>query len=270
VNDKQLSDLKKWFDDYVKGFYGIDAVIDTNIELKDHHTQSTCGEMRYLTAALGLPHDQCLLGETVALFHDLGRFEQFRDYRTFVDPLSLNHACHSAHLLEKLDLLAELSPDERNIITTAIRLHNTRTLPADLSPEVLLYARLIRDADKMDIYRVFHHYDQLLREDPESLKANLGLPISSDFTPAVLNALRTRDTIDYRQLRTSTDMTLLQLAWIYDINFVASLKRIRDRGHLAELVSRLSNHPDLKAAVNTVFAYIEESIASGAILAADH
>jgi hypothetical protein len=270
VNDSQLASLKTWFDQYVKAFYGIDTVIDANVELKDHHTRNTCGEMRYIIEAINLPHNQRLLAETVALFHDLGRFEQFRDHRTFVDAVSLNHACHSAHLVEKLGLLKELPAAEQEVITSAIRLHNVKALPADLSPEVLLMARLIRDADKMDIFRVFHHYWELLRDDPENFKANLDLPVTSEYTPSILAALLEHKPIDYGMLRTSTDVTLLHLAWIYDINFVASLKRIKERGHLAELVSHLPENADIAAAVATVFGYIDREIASGAILASGH
>jgi hypothetical protein len=271
VNDSQLLSLKNWFDQYVKAFYGIDAIIDANVELKDQHTSNTCNEMRYITIALNLPHNQRLLAETVALFHDLGRFEQFRDFRTFVDSVSLNHASHSAGLVEKFGLLADLLPEEQQVITSAIRLHNVKALPARLSPEVLLYTRLIRDADKMDIYRVFHHYYDQLRNDPESFKANLDLPVTTDFTPSILNALIDRRPIDYSMLKTSTDVTLLHLAWVYDINFVASLRRIKDRGHLAELVSHLpDDNPLVKAAVKAVFDYIDERVAFGTVLAADH
>lgn len=270
MNDSQLTKLKNWFDEYVKGFYGIDAVVDMNVELKDQHTRNTCGEMRYLTTEMKLPHNDCLIAETVALFHDLGRFEQFRRHRTFVDAVSVNHACHSVKLLSEMDLLAALPSQERETILTAIRLHNAKTLPADLSPEALLHARLIRDADKIDIYRVFHHYFELLRDDQESLKANLDLPVTSEFTPSILQALLDRTTIDYAQLRTSTDVTLLHLAWVYDINFVPGLRRIKERGHLAELVSHLGDHPDLAAAVKKVFAYVDERIASGSLFAADH
>jgi hypothetical protein len=270
VNDSQLLALKVWFDQYVKAFYGIDSVVDANVELKEHHTRNTCGEILYIVDAIDLPHNQKLLAETVALFHDLGRFEQFRQFRTFVDAVSLNHACHSAHLVEKLGLLSDLPASEREVVLDAIRLHNVKAMPADLSPEVLLYARLIRDADKMDIFRVFHHYYELLRDDPENFKANLDLPVTSDFTPTVLQSLLEHRPIDYGMLRTSTDVTLLHLAWIYDINFVASLKRIKGRGHLAELVSHLPDEAGIQAARKAVFAYIEEKLASGAILARDH
>jgi hypothetical protein len=269
VNDSELAGFKQWFDDYVQGFYDIDPVIDANVELKYQHTLHTCEEMRYLTTALELPHNEHLLAETVALFHDLARFEQFRDYRTFVDAVSLNHGCHAVYLLGKLGLLAALPHQEQDMVTTAIGLHNAKVIPDDLSPEVLLLTRLIRDADKMDIYRIFHHYCEQLRDDPENFKANLDLPVTSEYTPAIMKSLLGRKPIDYSALRTSTDVTILHMAWIYDINFVPSLRRIMDRGHLAELISHMPDDPDVRTAITAVMAYMEEKIASGAILAAD-
>jgi hypothetical protein len=270
LNKTQLSALETWFDQYVKGFYGIDKVVDANVELKEHHTRNTCREVREIVRSLGLSENEQLIAETVGLFHDLGRFEQFRDYRTFADAKSVNHACHSAHLVTKFNLLKDLPAVEQDLITSAIRLHNVKNLPTDLAPDVLLYARIIRDADKMDIYRVFHHYYDLLRTDPDGVKANLDLSVTSEYTPAVLAALNERRSIDYSSLRTSTDMTLLHLQWVYDIYFVASIKRIKHSGHLAELISHLPPAKEVQDAVRTVLDYMDSQIASGSVLAAAH
>ena len=266
MDDGELSRLQNWFDQYVKGFYGIDTVVDANVELKEQHTRNTCGEIRYIASELKLSRNDCLIAQTIGLFHDLGRFEQFRRFRTFVDGISLNHACYSVSLLQEMNLLANLPPEEQETVFTAIHLHNVKALPAHLAPQVLLHARLIRDADKIDIYRVFHDYSELLRDDSESLRANLGLPVTPEFTPSILCALTNRMPIDYGELRTSTDVTLLHLAWVYDINCVPGLRRIKECGHLAWLISHLPDRPELKAAAETVFAYVDRQITSGSTL----
>jgi len=90
VEQKQLDKFWVWFDDYVAGFYGDDEVINANLKLKEKHSRRTCKEMLYLAGELGLEENQRRLSETIALFHDIGRFEQFVKYNTYSDVRSVS------------------------------------------------------------------------------------------------------------------------------------------------------------------------------------
>jgi hypothetical protein len=87
----QLEKFRAWFNDYVAGFYGDDEFVNANIKLKEEHSKRVCKEMLYLADELGLPDEQRRIAEATALFHDIGRFEQFARYRTYNDPRSVNH-----------------------------------------------------------------------------------------------------------------------------------------------------------------------------------
>ena len=53
-------------------------------------------------------------------------------------------------------LLDFLPPAERGMLTTAIRSHNKYAIDPDVvDPDTLTLCKLIRDADKVDILRVF-------------------------------------------------------------------------------------------------------------------
>ena len=91
MTEQQLKKFRDWFDDYVAGFYGNDEYVNANLKLKEEHSKRTCQEMLYLAEELGLTESQKRLSETIALFHDTGRFEQFVKYRTYSDFRSVNH-----------------------------------------------------------------------------------------------------------------------------------------------------------------------------------
>jgi hypothetical protein len=95
----------------------------------------------------------------LGLLHDIGRFEQVRQYGTFVDSQSVDHAQLGADILFKDGLIdrfpvQDLMPGWKTIAETAIRMHNQLALPEDMDEETRLFCQILRDADKIDIFRV--------------------------------------------------------------------------------------------------------------------
>jgi len=87
VDAAALACFKRWFADYVSTYYSDDSVGNRTIKLKEEHTQRVCREMVTIGLTLDLLAEDLLLDETMALFHDLGRFPQYATYHTFQDVL---------------------------------------------------------------------------------------------------------------------------------------------------------------------------------------
>jgi len=265
MDEKQLNGLKKWFADYVAGFYGDDEYVNANIKLKEDHTYRTCAEIVYLAEHLGLADSEKLVGETIALLHDVGRFEQFIRYRTYNDPRSVNHCALGVEVIDKNALLRDLAQDWRDVIRTAVVLHGTIKLPGNLDERTLLFSRLIRDADKIDILYVVTEYYAQYAERPDEFKLEVELPDSDEYSSKVVDDVIAGRRTDYRDLRTLNDMKILQLGWVYDINFVAALSRIRQQGYLEKLAGFLPKTSQIERAKKAVLAYVDSRIANEAL-----
>ncbi|MBN2350648.1 MAG: HD domain-containing protein, partial [Bacteroidales bacterium] len=87
-----LTELQEWFINYVQTFYNRKTEIQQNIVLKKEHTHRVCKEIVAIGQELKLNNDELQLSEIIALLHDVGRFEQYARYRTFMDSKSENHA----------------------------------------------------------------------------------------------------------------------------------------------------------------------------------
>jgi HD-GYP domain-containing protein (c-di-GMP phosphodiesterase class II) len=77
ITKKNVNNFKEWFDKYVYTFKTGDEKQRENIALKDEHTRRVCKEILDLGKELGLTENEQCLSETIALFHDIGRFEQY-------------------------------------------------------------------------------------------------------------------------------------------------------------------------------------------------
>ncbi|RKY13282.1 MAG: phosphohydrolase [Planctomycetota bacterium] len=259
MQDAQLKILKKWFTDFVRDFYTADdAFINRHVQLKECHTHRVCNEMRQLTAALEMDDNDRQIAETIALLHDVGRFPQIQIYRTYKDERSENHCLLALKVLAQQNLLADLADDEREVIEKSIEFHGVKDLPT-LDEQTMHFAKLIRDADKIDIFDLLIKYYRQLAEDPETFgKEVIEYSTSPECNPEIIDALMNHKLIHYEQIKTINDAKLMQLGWVYDIYFDWSLKQIHSRGYLQEIIDLLPKTKPVKQATDCILDYTKE------------
>lgn len=239
MTQNDFDQVATWFETYVQSFTSLDPVTQTSLKSRYDHILRTCQEMSNLAGALDLELPQRSLAHTIALLHDIGRFEQFMQYGTFFDHVSTDHGILGATILDQTGAIAHLSPQEQNTITTAVKCHNRRALPADLSDRHRFYAELIRDADKLDVFETaldYYHRRQISGQNKDWEIELLDEPICS---PQVVEALLTGAQIEYCHLQTIHDMQIAQIAWIYDVRFAPSYQRLSERKVLERLIRLL-------------------------------
>jgi len=264
MQTSHLQQFKQWYADYVCTFSGDDPFVRANLKLKEDHTARVCQEMNALTQALQMPEPDRLLAETIALFHDVGRHEQFSRYRTFADLLSVPHGPLGVDILRRHSILDTLTPAERDIVQRAIELHGIKQLPPDLPDPLAPFARLIRDADKLDIFWLTTESANWPLRDPDAKPMINWFPEGGDCTPEVIQALLHERPIDYLLMRTSNDMKLLELAWVFDLNFRPTLEKVRDRRYLEKIIASLPDTPDIRTVAQKVLARRDRRIDASA------
>ncbi len=257
MEQEQIEKFRAWFDDYVAGFYGSDEFINANLKLKQEHTRRTCEQMLYLADELDLSGNQKRIAEVIALFHDIGRFEQFIKYLTYNDPQSVNHCILGLKVLKNKKVLENVDASERQLIEKAIEYHGLKELPPDLDGDCLLFAKLIRDADKIDSLYVMTDCYRQYAENPRDFKLELELPDQPGYSDRLVKALLNGRKVDYRELRTLNDMKLCLLGWIYDVNFTPTIKRIKQLRFLEMLLDFLPKTKDINRVRQKIFEYID-------------
>ncbi len=260
MEQEQLKKFRAWFDDYSAGFYGDDEYINANLKLKEEHSQRVCEEMKYLAGQLGLSENQRRIADVIAILHDVGRFEQFVKYRTYSDSRSVNHCLLGLGILRREKTLEQVDVGEKELIEKAIEYHGLIELPADLDGEGLLFSRLIRDADKLDIFYVVLEYYKQYRVNPNGFMLELEFPDEPGYSNDVIERILRGQRINYGELRTLNEVKLCQLGWVYDVNFTATLKRIKHRGFLEKIFEFLPETEDINKVRRKIFEYVESRI----------
>jgi hypothetical protein len=241
--------LKKWFSDYCRSFYSSDKEDQKNINLKEQHTYRVCENIREIAKGLELSEDRVTLAEAAALFHDVGRFPQYAKYRTFRDGISVNHGILGAQTLIDEKVLDNLPEEEREIVVRSVRFHNAFSVPKNEGEDRVFFIRLVRDADKLDIWRVFLDYYEAPDESRASA-VSLGLPDIPGYSEDALSSLYDEKIVSLSKIKTLNDFKLLQLSWVFDLNFLPTFRLLSERNYIDRITEHL---PRVKAIVNLAF-----------------
>ena len=217
-----MIDLKKAEEEFMKYVSSYD-MNNPRINLKVCHTKRVVQEAIDVAKSLNLNKEQMQLAGLIGLLHDIGRFEQLKRYDTFKDNISIDHADFGVKLLFENNLIRnfieETTYDE--IIRKAIYNHNKYKIEDGLQEEELLYAKIIRDADKIDI--IYHvkteKFTTLYKKEDISEEV---------LTDKVYECIINRKQPEYKDLKTNMDSWFNIIGYVFDIYFPYSLKAVKN------------------------------------------
>jgi len=234
-----ITRLKAWFEEYVHQFASDDPRIQENIDLKAGHTRRVCLAILDIGASLHLSEEDLCLAEATAWLHDMGRFEQYTRYGTFMDHRSEDHAALGVRVIREHRVLERMGAFDPDIVLNVVGAHNKATLPEELNERTVFFLKLLRDADKIDIWHVVTAYYRS-PQDQESHAIELDLPDQPHISETVYEALMNGRLVRMADLKTLDDFKLLQMGWIYDVNFPRTFQIVRAKGYLEQIRDALT------------------------------
>jgi len=259
MTEKDLQFYKNWYSEYSNSFHTHNEEDWKNLSLKIEHTEHVREHIAGIARDLSLSSREVMLAETVALFHDLGRFRQYSEYKTFQDRKSRNHGLLGELTLLENNVLKDLPDKEQQLILQSIKFHNAFEIPNIFDDYSKLFLKMVRDADKLDIFRVFIKYYESPPEERASETA-FGLPDTAEYSKKFISYLSNRQSASYRALRTENDFKLLKLSWIYGLHFNYSLNIIQENEYVNKIADKLPQTDEIILAVAKVKEYISEKL----------
>jgi HD superfamily phosphodiesterase len=233
----KIYDIKQihyWFDNYV-GSFAIDGKLPFISEIKRAHSFKVEDVGRRLVTEMNWDDDPALLGAAASLLHDIGRFSQFRDYNTLYDSSSVDHGERGYEELRSF-FPKELADEEGyEAIAESVRWHNKKELPYDIKDLYVPFCKLVRDADKIDVFRLVQ--DHLARGKIDELlpKHKISAALSEPF----LEEIEEHGYSSYKNVSSLADFLLMQITWLLDINYAASMKMISELGIVEKIIKQL-------------------------------
>lgn len=245
--DGDIEALRRAFDAHARGFYGTDVSVDAQLDLKRRHTDNVVAAAREIARREAVFADPTRHRALIAaaLFHDVGRFQQLRDYKTYADALSCNHALLGAKILRREGFTRDEPPVIRRLVGIAVALHNRVTVPGGVMGDARIVLEGLRDADKLDILRVLaEHLGPGTEPDPVVV---MHLKTEGGVSPAIKEAFAARRAARYADMRTLNDFRMLVCTWLFEFHFSSSLALLAQSGNLETITAGMDTAPDEQA-----------------------
>lgn len=220
----------KTFQDYVDNYNSEDE----KVRLKIEHTYRVSELCECIAQSLHLDTEECSLAWLLGILHDIGRFEQLKNYGTFIDAQSIDHALYGAEILfEQGGIRAYLEDaEEDRMLRTAVAFHSAYRLPEGLDKRTKMFCQILRDADKIDILKVNVDFplEEIYNVSTEELR-------SAEVSETVMEAFAEGHAVLRSLKKTSADHVVGHLSLVYELVYPKSLMIVREQGYVQKLMN---------------------------------
>ena len=237
-----MKEIIEKFETYVHEF----DLTNFDLERKYRHSYRVMKLIEKLARSLKLSEEDVTLACIIGILHDIGRFEQLKETDSY-DDSKFEHADFGVHYLKKSHFLEQCHvPDAwHSIIFTAIQLHNKYQIPEHLDEKTLLFTKLIRDADKIDILRL------ALEKNHES---------TGEIRKQVIDEFYQKKQIHILPDFSKKEFVLVRLGFFYDLNFRKSFELVKEDDFLNKYYERLNRPEELKCYFDFSRDYLEQQL----------
>lgn len=253
---------------------------DEKIKLKIDHTYRVAGLCQRITESLGLSEPDVDIAWLLGMLHDIGRFEQIRRFGTFNDAQSVDHAEFGADLLFKEGLIrkfaegyyeeCELAEPENQedeqiiknnehhnkdtgLLEMAIRQHNKYRVKEDLTERQRMFCDILRDADKVDIFKVNADIPMEIIYDVTTEELKNGI-----ITKEVLESFYKKETVLKSVRRSAVDHIVGHISLLFELVYKESYRQAKEQGYVYKLLNFKSDVPEVNAEFDDMRKYVDE------------
>lgn len=201
-----------------------------------------------IALSLNLSEEEVYVAKLIGLLHDYSRFEQWKEFKSYNDLITFDHADMASDILFKRNEIEKYDLDKKyyEIVRLAIKNHNKYKVPR-MSKKALLFTKIIRDADKLDILNL--STNSIITENGNK----------NYIHKAVDNYFFKHKSVRTPKLRTNNDLIVVKLAFIYDLNFSYSFNYIIKN----KVIEKLDSDVDkslFKKYIDEIEKYLKEKL----------
>lgn len=253
---------------------------DEKIKLKIDHTYRVAGLCQRIAESLGLSEPDVDIAWLLGMLHDIGRFEQIRRFGTFNDVQSVDHAEFGADLLFKEGLIrkfaegyyeeCELAEPENQedeqiiknnehhnkdtgLLEMAIRQHNKYRVKEDLTERQRMFCDILRDADKVDIFKVNADIPMEIIYDVTTEELKNGI-----ITKEVLESFYKKETVLKSVRRSAVDHIVGHISLLFELVYKESYRQAKEQGYVYKLLDFKSDVPEVNVEFDNMRKYVDE------------
>ena len=224
-----IEKAKLEFDNYAKKY----DMEDETINRKYYHTYRVMEISGEIAKSLNLSEEEVELAKVIGLLHDIARFEQYKKFQTFSDLKSFEHGDYGAEILKKDSFIRKFVENNQydSIIIKAVKNHNKFKIEEGLTQNELLYSKIVRDADKLDIY---YEILTMFYKEPKEVNELENEIIDNNTLEQIVK----HETIVKKPNARSIDHFIIIICLIFDLNFKYSFEIMYKEDYINKIINK--------------------------------
>lgn len=204
--------------------------------------------------------DDIRIAGAIALFHDLGRASLIAMGTASPTNIQRDHAALSAQIVQKMDLFSKLPVDTQLIIQKSVENHNKLKLPKLDNEQQTLFARLLRDADKLDIFESSYRFFK--EKSGVQPIMTFDLVNSTEVSEKIIKSIMSGKTAAIEDMKTMNDYKLLLISMAFDVNFKSTFRLISEKQYIQKIYETLPKRDQIIDAFRGVKLFVENKFVS--------
>lgn len=194
-----------------------------------------------------------------ALFHDIGKASMVsKNLDSLV--IQRDHATVSSKIIQQMEFYQELTADFQVIILKAVENHNKQKLPKLDSEQQTIFAHLLRDADKLDIYdSAYRFFKEKYGIQPV---ITMDLNKNSEVSEKIIKSIMAGKVASVEDMKSMNDYKLLLLSMAFDLNFKYTFRIMSEKQHIQKIYETLPKRDQIIDVYRNVKLFVENKFVS--------
>lgn len=218
------SRLLKYFEEYIKKI----DMNNTWSKAKYFHSLKSMDLAKIIATSLNVfTEEEIVIMELIALFHDIGNFEQ-KNYN-YLDNQEEDSTMKSIEILFEDGLIRKITEETKydNMIKVAIFCHNKDGLPKNIDEKMIIACNIMKDVHKLEEIRMLINYpyiDNRVKGYPSTM---------------VYNEFKQFKPLSNKISENNVDNILIVMSNLFGLNYKTSYSLVEEKQYIEKIVNSL-------------------------------
>lgn len=255
-----LKECRLEFEEYFQSL--ITDSPDNQLRVEDIRTHSlrVAANSSLIARELLSTEEDKYIAEIIALFHDYGKAVLIVQGTESPINIQHNHAALSAKLVQQMDFFSKLTADIQITVLKSIEGHNKLKLPKLDNEQQTLFARLLRDADKLDIFESSYRFFK----EKNGLQPLMTLDLINqvEVSDKIIKSVLAGKTAAVEDMKTMNDYRLLLLSMAFDLNYKYTFRILSEKQFIQKIYETLPKRDQIIDAYRAIKLFVENKFVS--------
>lgn len=260
ITAELLKSCYREFDSYFQSLSVVSPEIHHKVEDIRTHSLRVAANMKEISKVILQNEEEHLLAEVAGLFHDLGKADMFVQGTESPSTIQKDHAEHSCKMLQEMKFFQKIADDDQHVLVKAIESHNKAKLPKLDNEQQVTFARLLRDADKLDIFdSSYKFFKEKYGVQP---LMTYDLVNHHEYSDKILKSMMAGKIGLIEDMKTMNDYKLILLSMAYDLNYKYTFRLLSEKQYIQKIYETLPKRDQIIDAYRSLKLFVENKFVS--------